>query len=79
MDFRLVKAGVERPAMSSSAKGKSSEARSGEAQKVAMALLPKRTVKDPNEVDAELATREALVSALQDVARQIEQQRPKAE
>lgn len=79
MDFRLVKAGVERPVMSSSAKGKSSEVRSGEAQKVAMALLPKRTVKDPNEVDDELATREALVSALQDVARQIEQQRPKAE
>lgn len=77
VDFRLVKAGIERPLISSSAKGKSSEVSANSpASDVAMSMLPKARQKNIKEVDNSSATREALAAAVDNLARQIETQRP---
>ncbi len=77
VDFRLVKAGIERPLISSSAKGKSSEVSANSpTSDVTMSLLPKARQKSFKEVDNSSATREALAAAIDNLARQIETQRP---
>ena len=77
VDFRLVKAGIERPVISSSAKGKSSEVSSNAPlNDVTMSMLPKARQQNSKEVDTSSATREALAAALDNLARQIETQRP---
>ena len=78
VDFRLVKQGKEMPVLSSNAKGKSSEIRADAPplDSVTNSLVPKSRRMNPKDADTALATREALAAAFENVARQIQQQRP---
>jgi hypothetical protein len=70
VDFRLVLKGDQTPMISSTAKGKSGEA--DKSRSMAMSFVGK------SRKEGAAATREALLAAFAGVARQIEEQRPRA-
>jgi hypothetical protein len=72
VEFRLMISGEQTPYLSSIGKGKSGELAAALNTGVAMAIAPSK----PKQADPAVASREALVAAFADVARQIEQQRP---
>jgi hypothetical protein len=79
VEFRLMIAGDQTPFLSSRAKGKSREAvNPALAKQVTMGVLPKAAKNGDKAGDTAAATREALMAAFAEVAKQIEQQRPAA-
>jgi hypothetical protein len=76
VEFRLLLSGDQTPSMSSIGKGKSVAPGAAPGKDVIMAMTPGKLPVGAKTTDHASVSREAVVSAFADVAKQIEEQRP---